>query len=150
MFWLAFALLGYVYLGYPLLAALRAAIRPRSHAKSSIEPMVSVIVAAYNEGDRIAARIENLLALDYPQDRLEIIIGSDGSTDDTVVRARRYEDGRVKVRPFVDRRGKPALLNRLVPARVARSWCSRTRGSGSSAGRSGRWWRTSPTRRSAP
>jgi cellulose synthase/poly-beta-1,6-N-acetylglucosamine synthase-like glycosyltransferase len=116
VFWLAFVLLGYVYLGYPLIAALRAAIQPRSHAKSSIEPMVSVIVAACNEGDCIATRIENLLALDYPQNRLEIIVGSDGSTDDTVVRARRYEDEQVKVRPFFDRRGKPALLNRLVPA----------------------------------
>jgi cellulose synthase/poly-beta-1,6-N-acetylglucosamine synthase-like glycosyltransferase len=116
VFWSAFGLLGYVYLGYPLLASLRAAIRPRPHAKSSIEPTVSVIVAAYNEGDRIATRIENLLGLDYPPGRLEIIVGSDGSTDDTVARARRYEDRRVKVRPFYDRRGKPALLNRLVPA----------------------------------
>jgi glycosyltransferase involved in cell wall biosynthesis len=115
-FWLAFVLLGHVYLGYPVLASLRAAIRPRSHATSSIEPTVSVIVAAYNEGDRIATRIENLLALDYPQNRLEIIVGSDGSTDDTVVRARQYEDGRVQVRPFPERRGKPELLNRLVPA----------------------------------
>ncbi len=116
VFWVAFVLLGYVYLGYPLLASLRAATRPRPHGKAPIEPMVSVIVAAHNEGDCIAARIRNLLALDYPPDRLEIIVGSDGSTDDTVIRARRYADGHVKVRPFVDRRGKPALFNRLVPA----------------------------------
>ena len=77
--------------------------------------MVSVIVAAHNEGACIAARIENLLALDYPPDRLEIIVGSDGSTDDTVTRARRYEDKRVHVKAFSNRRGKPALLNRLVP-----------------------------------
>jgi len=116
MFWLTFALLGYVYLGYPLLAALRAAIRPRSHATASIEPMVSVVMAAHNEGERITARIENLLTLDYPPHRLEIIVGSDGSTDDTVVRARRYEDAHVTVNAFSDRRGKPAVLNQLVPA----------------------------------
>jgi cellulose synthase/poly-beta-1,6-N-acetylglucosamine synthase-like glycosyltransferase len=77
--------------------------------------LVSVIVAAYNEGDRIAARIDNLLALDYPPDRIEIIIGSDGSTDHTVARARGYGDARVLVKAFGERRGKPALLNRLVP-----------------------------------
>ena len=116
VFWVAFGLLGHIYLGYPLIAALRAAIQPRSPVTSSIEPMVSVIVAAHNEGDCIEARIENLLAIDYPHDRLEIIVGSDGSTDDTVARARRHENGHVKVRPFFTRRGKPALLNRLVPA----------------------------------
>jgi len=115
IFWLAFALVGYVYLGYPLLAALRATIHPRPHITAPIQPLVSVIVAAYNEGDRIAARIDNLLALDYPPDRIEIIIGSDGSTDHTVARARGYGDARVSVKAFMERRGKPALLNRLVP-----------------------------------
>jgi cellulose synthase/poly-beta-1,6-N-acetylglucosamine synthase-like glycosyltransferase len=76
---------------------------------------VSVVVPAYNEADRIAARIENLLALDYPRDRLEIVIGSDGSTDDTVERARRYQSAGVKVRAFRTRRGKPAVINALVP-----------------------------------
>src|SRR6185503_11226095 len=54
-------------------------------------------------------------ALDYPADRLEILVGSDGSTDDTVERARRYQRFGVGVQPFTHRRGKPAVLNALVP-----------------------------------
>jgi biofilm PGA synthesis N-glycosyltransferase PgaC len=77
---------------------------------------VSVVVAAHDEGARIAERIENLLALDYPRDRLEIVIGSDGSTDDTVERARAFEPEGVRVVPFAARRGKAAALNDLVPA----------------------------------
>ena len=61
---------------------------------------MSIVLSAHNEGARLAARIDNLLALDYPKDRLEIIVGSDGSSDDTVERAREYETRGVKVRPF--------------------------------------------------
>ena len=49
-------------------------------------PTVTVVVVAYNEGNNIDARVANLLQLDYPKDRLQIVIASDGSTDDTVVR----------------------------------------------------------------
>lgn len=113
--WSAVALLAYVYLGYPLVAALRARLRRRPHVRAAIRPPVSIVVVAYNEGDRIEDRIENLLALDYPADRLEIIVGSDGSTDDTVARARRYQSRGVRVFAFQARRGKPAMLNDLVP-----------------------------------
>lgn len=116
LFWLAFALLGYVYLGYPLVAALTALVQSKPHHRAPIEPSVSVIVLAYNEGERLAARIENLLALDYPRDRLEIVVGSDGSTDDTVACARQYAQRGVNVRPFPVRRGKPAVINELVPS----------------------------------
>jgi cellulose synthase/poly-beta-1,6-N-acetylglucosamine synthase-like glycosyltransferase len=76
---------------------------------------VSIIVVAHNEVDRIVSRIENLLALDYPRDRLEIVIGSDGSSDDTVARARRYEALGITVYDFAQRRGKPATVNAVVP-----------------------------------
>src|SRR5690606_1683820 len=56
-----------------------------------------------------------LLALDYPVDRLEIVVGSDGSTDETAARARRYQSRGVRVFSFQARRGKPAMLNDLVP-----------------------------------
>jgi cellulose synthase/poly-beta-1,6-N-acetylglucosamine synthase-like glycosyltransferase len=74
-----------------------------------------MIVVAYNEGRRIRSRLENLLTLDYPRDRIEIIVGSDGSTDDTVDQARRYERRGVRIQAFRERRGKPAVLNALVP-----------------------------------
>ena len=115
VFWLSILLLGYVYLGYPVVAVLRATFLPKPRRRAAIEPTVSIIVIAHNEGERIAARIENLLALDYPRDRLEIVIGSDGSTDDTVKRARLYGDRGVLVRAFREHRGKPAIVNALVP-----------------------------------
>jgi cellulose synthase/poly-beta-1,6-N-acetylglucosamine synthase-like glycosyltransferase len=115
MFWLSLALLAYVYFGYPLVAALRATLQPKPRRQAPIQPQVSIILSAHDEGARIAARIDNLLALDYPRDRLQIVVGSDGSSDDTVERAREYVKQGVKVRPFPQRRGKPALINALVP-----------------------------------
>jgi cellulose synthase/poly-beta-1,6-N-acetylglucosamine synthase-like glycosyltransferase len=114
-FWVAFALLAYVYVGYAAVAALRAWLRPRIRVRAAIEPTVSILVVANNEAARIEARIENLLALDYPSDLLEIVIASDGSTDDTVAIARRYEDSGVRVCAFEKRRGKSAVLNAVVP-----------------------------------
>src|SRR5207249_2121482 len=70
---------------------------------------------AYNEAERIEERLRNLLSLDYPQERLEIVLASDGSTDDTVARAKAYEDAGVKVFAFETRCGKPAVLNALIP-----------------------------------
>ena len=76
---------------------------------------MTVIVVAHDEADRIEARIENLLALDYPRDRLQIIVGSDGSSDGTVQRARRFAGAGVTVVDYPTRRGKSAVLNELVP-----------------------------------
>jgi cellulose synthase/poly-beta-1,6-N-acetylglucosamine synthase-like glycosyltransferase len=114
-FWGSLVLLAYVYFGYPLVAALRARFRPRPRLRAPIEPFVSIVVVAHNEEDRIAARIENLQALDYPVARFGIVVASDGSTDTTVARARRYESGGVRVLPFATRRGKSAVLNAVVP-----------------------------------
>ncbi len=130
--WLSVALLFYVYIGYPTVAVVRARLRPKPaqrpverrlhpatipfpERRTLLEPTVSIVVVAYNEASSIEARLENLLALDYPADRLEIIVGSDGSTDDTVERARRYERSGVRVRAFRRRTGKPSVLNALVP-----------------------------------
>jgi len=81
-----------------------------------VEPAVSIVIAARNEAARLAARIENLLALEYPADRRQIIVVSDGSTDDTVRVLSAYRD----VVEIVDapRRGKAAALNAGV-ARAA-------------------------------
>ncbi len=114
VFWCALALLVYVYFGYPLIAWLRRKARPRPVARAPIEPHVTVVVVAHNEGHRIGRRIENLLASDYPRERLAIIVGSDGSTDNTVEVALRYEDRGVTVREFGQRRGKTSVLNDLI------------------------------------
>jgi cellulose synthase/poly-beta-1,6-N-acetylglucosamine synthase-like glycosyltransferase len=114
VFWVALLLMAYVHLGYPAAAWVRALMRPLPHARSPIEPSVSVVVVAHNEADRVVARLENLLALDYPTDKLQIILASDGSTDATVERARQYEEAGVVVRAFHARRGKAAVLNDAI------------------------------------
>jgi cellulose synthase/poly-beta-1,6-N-acetylglucosamine synthase-like glycosyltransferase len=114
LFWASLALLAYIYFGYPAVAWLRAK-RPALPCRAPIRPLVSVIVVVHNEAYRIFRRIENLASSDYPRECLEIIIGSDGSTDDTIREARRYVDERVALRSFRRRRGKAAVLNDLIP-----------------------------------
>ncbi|HTS19104.1 MAG TPA: glycosyltransferase family 2 protein [Verrucomicrobiae bacterium] len=100
---------------YPLLLALVPVRRDKRPDAPAKWPTVSVLISVYNEEKHIVARIENLLALDYPQDRLEILIGSDGSTDRTNELVRTFSDARVKLVAFDQRSGKPGVLNRLVP-----------------------------------
>jgi cellulose synthase/poly-beta-1,6-N-acetylglucosamine synthase-like glycosyltransferase len=83
VFWTALGLIVWTHAGYPLTAGLLARLRPRPVAKAPIEPSVVLIVAAHNEDAVIGRRLENLLALDYPADRLEIVVASDGSSDRT-------------------------------------------------------------------
>ena len=84
VFWGAFGLVVYVYAGYPLALAVwtRVAARERRRTSDHLPP-VSIVIAARNEASRLPQRIENLLALDYPADLLEIIVVSNGSTDRT-------------------------------------------------------------------
>jgi cellulose synthase/poly-beta-1,6-N-acetylglucosamine synthase-like glycosyltransferase len=92
VFWLAVALLIYAQVGYALLLALFSRLRvrgPQAIATAQGEfPQVSVIIAAYNEQDVIGPRIANLRGLGYPQDHLQVIVASDGSTDSTAAQAR--------------------------------------------------------------
>jgi cellulose synthase/poly-beta-1,6-N-acetylglucosamine synthase-like glycosyltransferase len=94
VFWACTGLLIYTHVGYPLLLALLMRVRrgrpaaQRPGAEPAQQPSVSVIVAAYAEQDVIAARVQNLRALDYPADLLEVIVACDGSPDATAQRAR--------------------------------------------------------------
>ncbi|OLC28327.1 MAG: hypothetical protein AUH31_09550 [Armatimonadetes bacterium 13_1_40CM_64_14] len=114
-FWVVVFLLAYLHLGYPALIGIWAALQRARPGHTAYGPTVSVLIIAHNEVARIGARIENVLALDYPRDRLEIVVASDGSTDGTAERARSYVDSGVRVIEFHARRGKPAVLNDLVP-----------------------------------
>lgn len=114
LFWGSCALLGYTLFGYPAALLLWARLRPRRVQRADITPAVTVVVVVHDEAERIAARIENLLALDYPPDRLTVLIASDGSTDDTVEIARSCGDPRVSLLAFEQRRGKAAVLNDAV------------------------------------
>src|SRR6201989_3476741 len=83
LFWFSLAALVWTHAAYPAFAALLARIAPRRVRKADIEPTVTVIIAAYNEEGSIARRIENLLELDYPKDKLQIVVSSDSSSDRT-------------------------------------------------------------------
>jgi cellulose synthase/poly-beta-1,6-N-acetylglucosamine synthase-like glycosyltransferase len=116
LFWISALLVVYPYLIYPLLLAVLRRVMPRPPRKAPIEPKVSLLVAAFNEEEVIAAKMENSLALDYPADRLEVVVASDGSTDDTNRIAASYADGhRVRLVAFPWNRGKLVTLNDVIP-----------------------------------
>nr|MBP8271310.1 glycosyltransferase [Sphaerotilus sp.] len=82
-------------------------------------PHVAVVISAYNEETHIVSRIENLLKLDYPADKLRAYIGSDGSRDRTAERMAQFQDDpRVVALPFEVNRGKASVLNDLVSRTV--------------------------------
>jgi len=94
LFWCSTILVVYVYVGYPLLLRLWARLRPRPFRLQTsnfrLQPRVSIVIAARNEGARLAARMDNLLSLDYPAGKRQIVVVSDGSTDDTLEVLARY------------------------------------------------------------
>jgi biofilm PGA synthesis N-glycosyltransferase PgaC len=114
-FWTCLALIVYVYAGYPVLLFLMGSLRrARNRQKPGRLPKVSLIISAYNEEDVIREKIINTLGLDYPRDRLEIIVASDGSSDRTVAIANEFTDARLRVFDL-PRRGKNGTLNEVVP-----------------------------------
>ena len=104
----------YCYFGYPLLIYLFAVVFTNRIDKSPIEPTISIIIAAYNEEDCIEEKISNLLSVDYPTANMEIIIGSDGSTDRTNEILRSITSPIFSFHEYSARRGKMATVNDLV------------------------------------
>ena len=82
-------------------------------AKDEVTPTVTLIVLAHDEEDVIGARVENLLELDYPEDKLQVVVASDGSTDRTDEIVSSYEHGRVRLLPATAR-ARLQALNRAV------------------------------------
>ena len=117
LFWFRLAALGYTFLGYPMLIGLLAKVAGRPPAKSppAQPPLVSVVLVAFNEEDRILPRVANLLAASYPADRLEVLVVTDGSTDTTVAKLRAFAEPRVRVLAREQRSGKSACLNAAIP-----------------------------------
>jgi cellulose synthase/poly-beta-1,6-N-acetylglucosamine synthase-like glycosyltransferase len=107
------AAVAWVYAGYPLLLAALGRIRPRPRQRRPTHKAVSVLVAAHNEEGVIEAKVANVRTTDYPQDLIEIVVVSDGSTDGTVQAARRAGADRVLDLPRV---GKITALNGAVEA----------------------------------
>lgn len=112
------AVIGYVYAGYPALVVLAARLaraRPPVPPLAAL-PAVTLVIAAHNEEDVLEKKLANALELDYPADRLEVLVAADGSDDGTVDIARRFDDAGVRVLHRPERRGKSAAINRAVAA----------------------------------
>jgi cellulose synthase/poly-beta-1,6-N-acetylglucosamine synthase-like glycosyltransferase len=114
VFWASLATVAYVYAGFPALMWLLARLRPRPVKKAPCEPTVSFIIAAYNEEKAIAEKLRNTLAIDYPRDRFEIFVASDGSTDRTDEIVRTEFAGRVTLVAVPGRGGKTLAQNYTV------------------------------------
>jgi cellulose synthase/poly-beta-1,6-N-acetylglucosamine synthase-like glycosyltransferase len=120
LFWICAGIIVYVYAGYPVVLVSGLLGRRRRAAlpidSSAALPTLSVIVAAHNEESAIEAKIQNILASDYPRERMEILVGSDGSSDRTEEIARRYSSDGVGLISFPTQQGKSAMQNGLVAA----------------------------------
>jgi len=118
MFWACLLVVCYVYVGYPLLAMLLARKSRDVSSKSGYTPTVSILIAAYNEGDEIEATLRNKLAQIYPIEKIQILVVSDESTDDTdniVRKVAQNSSVPIYLSRQVPRAGKTAGLNMLVP-----------------------------------
>ena len=116
VFLAAMAMIAFTYAGYPALMLLLSIILKRPVRRDDITPRVSIIIAAYNEERDIAAKLKNTLALDYPRERMEIIVASDCSTDRTDEIVRSFSAQGVILYRQPERFGKTVAQNRAVKA----------------------------------
>lgn len=115
IYYISFFLLLYIYFGYPLLLFIISLFKKnKNNISDNYLPSVSMIIAAYNEEKVIADKIKNTLDLDYPKEKLEIIVFSDSSTDQTDDVAQKYEKDGVKLLRIEGRKGKTFCQNKAV------------------------------------
>jgi len=113
LFWGSVALLAYTYVVFPAILFVRGLLWRKPYRTEDITPSVSMIIAAYNEAASIGEKLDNVVSLDYPRDCLEVIVASDGSTDETEAIVAQYEDRGVKLLAL-PRQGKAGALNSAV------------------------------------
>jgi cellulose synthase/poly-beta-1,6-N-acetylglucosamine synthase-like glycosyltransferase len=116
LFWVCALLMVYVYVGYPILARVLGKLVEKPIQRAAIRPTVTVVVTAYNEQKGIKAKLDNLLASDYPAALLDVIVASDASADETDNIVRGYGDARVSLLRVEGRQGKTACQNAAVRA----------------------------------
>lgn len=116
LFWLAIAWVVYATFGYLALLFIVSRFVRRPVAQAAITPKVSFLIGARNEEAVIGAKLENTLALDYPADKLEVMVVSDASTDRTDDIVRDFAQRGVILSHVPDGRGKVNALNASVPA----------------------------------
>jgi len=114
IFWMSAAGLLYTYAGYPLLLVIMSSLCPRLVRRADSMPSVTIIITAYNEEQALAAKLEDTLALDYPRNRLEVIVASDCSSDRTDEIACEFGGRGVRLHRQPERLGKTAAQNAAV------------------------------------
>jgi cellulose synthase/poly-beta-1,6-N-acetylglucosamine synthase-like glycosyltransferase len=110
-FWGAVCLILYTYAGYPLWIYLRSRLHPQPQRQGSILPTVSIILAVHNGAPLLRQKVAHLLSLDYPRDRMEIEIVSDGSTDGTDDILKEFRNPQIRYSRCSEHSGKAAALN---------------------------------------
>jgi glycosyltransferase involved in cell wall biosynthesis/cellulose synthase/poly-beta-1,6-N-acetylglucosamine synthase-like glycosyltransferase len=113
VFWTALALIAYTYAGFPLLLFLRSRWFSRPVRSADITPHVTLLIVAHNEAAVMRGRLENVLELDYPRDRLTVLVASDGSDDGTNEIVAGYAGHGIRLLAF-PRDGKIPALNAAV------------------------------------
>lgn len=113
LFWLCFVVVAYAYFGYALLLWVQASLRRRPVRQAAIQPSVSIVIAARNEEANLPAKLENLRRLDYPLEKVQVVIASDGSTDGTAAFLQQHAEEVVPV-VLEESHGKAIALNEAV------------------------------------
>lgn len=114
LFWLSLLFIVYTYIGYPFLIALFAKLSGKSKKYSSYFPSVTLMIPAYNEEAYIAKKLDNTLMLDYPREKLQVLVVADGSSDDTADIVRSYAGKSIELAYIPDRNGKMAAIIRAM------------------------------------
>ncbi|MFN7950263.1 MAG: glycosyltransferase family 2 protein [bacterium] len=109
--WVSLAALVYTFVGYPLLMAGWARLRPHPVRRAAITPPLTLLICAHNEEDVLERKLENALSLDYPKESLEILVVDDGSTDRTAEIVKRFADRGVRLESQHPRQGKSLAVN---------------------------------------
>lgn len=114
IFWLIIFLIFYIYAGYPLLLILLSLFINNKVNKGDILPTVTFLITVYNEEKAIEDKLKNALSLDYPRDKLQIIVASDGSTDKTDEIVKRFRHNGVILHRVEGRVGKTETQNQAM------------------------------------
>lgn len=102
------------YAFYPVVIWLAGKLVPLKPHKKDIAPHVSIVIPAYNEAKNIEKKMRNTMSLDYPKGKVEILVGSDGSHDETITLAKQFATQKVRIFEFHENRGKTAVQNDLA------------------------------------
>jgi cellulose synthase/poly-beta-1,6-N-acetylglucosamine synthase-like glycosyltransferase len=115
VYYLSIMSLLYIYIGYPIVLSILSRFCFLKVDRGDVRPEVCILVCAYNEEDVIREKILNSLELDYPADRLSVVVASDGSSDRTNEIVRQYAGNRIRLVEYPERRGKVSVINDTVP-----------------------------------